>query len=450
MINNNQISKLLRQVKQLDIIREGLDLSYSPNHKGQTTTEHLGKQFEMADTLSRVASLMNGNTPSHETINDVKSIEMLLDQDYDSLQNMIANEGVKDKDSLYVTKTDLRDYFEPLLKDLNMSDLKVLIAVAATHDFGKVNPVWAKDRLNLTGVEFIAHDYDSRTILENNPELLSMFDFKKDEFALVLDLVKLHSLPGQYFFGEGNLSGYQPVFDYARAMSSESPMKLARIHGFIDVMSALNKNFVKPILNSHMNMSSLITNVYQGSNTLGQAFYNVAVAATGEMSGIMDKFGFAPNTMYRLMKLTGFKADDKDIIYDALSRTDISYLSEFNKATAGEATWYGTYIANAFGSGLKRAFRDDITEEQKGDVVKATIRAIAVASDFHNKFGDSSYALSSVTPGLMVDKGNTQEILSELMSSEKLNQMSKSLQAQGKGLYIRGNNNAVEIGYATE
>jgi len=194
-------------------------------------------------------------------------------------------------------------------------------------------------------------------------------------------------------------------------------------------------------------MSGLINDVYHGSGSLGQAFYLEAANATTELGEVMGEFDVTPNTMYRLMKLTGFSKGDREMFHEALSQTDSSYLREFNYATAGESTWYGTYVANAFGSGIKRSFGENISEKEKVDVVKSTIRAIAVASDFHRKFGDSSYAISSVTPGLMINDGSAQLIISELMYGERLHETSECFQTNKNGLHVRGNKDAIEIGY---
>jgi len=439
------IPLLLERAKQLEIIVEGLDTYYSPNHVGQKTERHCDRQFNMVDSLSLVGSLMNQNTVVKETNVDLSVLDFVLSWNYEKLTGMIENPKVQDKPFLYTTKDDLVTFFDPLLKDLTESDIKVLIAVSATHDIGKIDPEWAKGKLNLEGVEFIAHDYDSRTILENNPYILSLFELNDSERNLVLDLVKLHSLPGQYFFGEGNLAGYQPVLDYSRSIGSENPLKIARIHGLIDVMSALNHNFVKPILTSHCKMSELISNVYSSDLTLREAFRKEAQDATKELADVKSKYNLASNSLYRLMKLTG--VNDTNAIKSALSELHSSFVTEFDKATGDEVTWYGTYVANAFGSGLKRSFGNDISEEEMKQVVKTTVKVVAAASAYHSQFGNESYALSSVVPGLMIVNGDKDKILDEVDGMSNLIVALNSLSDNLKGLYLRGNAQAVEVGF---
>jgi hypothetical protein len=420
-MKTSEIQLLIEKTKQIDFIAQGLNTHYSPNHIGQTTKEHCEKQFTI--------------------------LEFALNKNYDKLTAMIENEHVKEKDFLYTTVDDVSSVFNHLLTGLTDSDLKVLLATVATHDIGKVNPKWAKDKLNLDGVEFIAHDYDSRIILDNNPKILSEFNLNNSERNLVLDLVKYHSVPGQYFFGEGNLSAYQPIMNYARSINSENPLKLARIHGLIDVMSALNHGFVKPILASHQKMSDLISAVYNEGGSLGDAFKREAENATNDLKNIKEKYSLASNSIYRLIKLTGLNKDDANTIDEALSELDNSFILEFNTATSSETTWFGTYIANAFGGGLKRAFGNDATNDDLKEVVKTTVKVIAGASAYHGSFGSNSYALSSVTPGLMIVDGKKDLILEEVNQLTNLTDTVTQLSNQNKGLYARGNKDAIEISY---
>lgn len=446
-LTTSEIPRLIERAKQLEIIVNGLDTFYSPNHVGQKTERHCDKQFNMADSLSMVASLINRFSVRDETAQELSALGFVLDWNYDKLFAMIENDKVKDKPNLFVSKDDIRLFFNFQLAELTDSDLKVLTAVVALHDIGKVNPEWAKGKLNLEGVEFIAHDYDSRLILENNPQLLSIFNLNESETRIVLDLVKLHSLPGQYFFGEGNLAGYKPVLEYARKINSENPLKLARIHGLIDVMSALNHGFVKPILNSHAKMSETISKVYKNGGNLEEAFNQEAEDATKGLASIKEKYGLNAAALYRLMKLTGLTVDDLIVIDSALGKLNGSFIKEFNESTKGETTWYGTYVANAFGSGLKRAFGNKPTKENLESVVCTTVKAISLATQFHDKYGRNSYALSSVKPGLMVVEGKKDFILDELNKFNSLQQGLEYMTNQDRGLYVRGNMHAVEISY---
>ncbi|MEQ8223012.1 MAG: hypothetical protein ABRQ37_11970, partial [Candidatus Eremiobacterota bacterium] len=186
---DEMMSEISEYMLSLPCITEGLNESYSPNHtQGMTTTEHVNNQ--------------------------VKTIK-----DYNALHAMINNPNAPEH--LRVSVEDLKGFLEPLFATLSPSDWKVLTVVAGFHDIGKMNPKWAeKSGMNMKGVEWIAHDFDSETMLKGNPELLSGANLTEKEKEKVLLLARLHSLPGQYFFGEGNVSAYKPLLDIAREEKS--------------------------------------------------------------------------------------------------------------------------------------------------------------------------------------------------------------------------------------
>ncbi|MBT5021251.1 HD domain-containing protein [Candidatus Woesearchaeota archaeon] len=439
------IRDLIEIAKQSEIMLQGLDLPYSPNHKGQTTKEHVEKQFNMEDSLCNVASIVNRDKISDQIKWELETAEALLSENYEKLHSMIDNQNVSDKPFLYTTKDDLQSFFDPLLRDLTQTDLRILTAVVALHDIGKVNQEWAKENLNTTGIEFIAHDYDSAKLVKTNPKLIAPFDLNDASQEIAIQLIKLHSLPGQYFFGEGNISGYHNLMNLSNKLSSENPMKLARIHGLIDVMSALNKGFVKPILNSHKKLSELISNVYVGSGNLADAFEQEAKHATVDFCDVLDLHEIHPNSLYRLIKLTATKSDEIKILNEALSELSDDLVGEFDIATRSPTTWFGTYVANAFGSGLRRAYGDSITDSDIIDVIQTTVKMIAGANNIQRQSYVRSYALSAITPGLMVADGQKEIIVDRVKRLNNLSSMVNYLNDSKQGFYVRRNFDTVEI-----
>jgi hypothetical protein len=70
-----------------------------------------------------------------------------------------------------------------------------------------------------------------------------------------------------------------------------------------------------------------------------------------------------PVAMKSSQKLVG-NARPADFI-SAFEAMDPAFIKSFNSATDGEKTWFGTYIANSFGSGLLKALKGPIAGESK-------------------------------------------------------------------------------------
>lgn len=407
-------------------LTEGLDQAYSPNHpNGMTTRVHIEHQMQM--------------------------VNHFVGGDYEALQQMVNNPTAPP--ALQVTSEDLRAFLEPLRKDLSPSDWKVLAVVAGLHDLGKMSPEWAKDSgLNLKGVEWIAHDFDSETLLQNNAQLLEPYNLDQDEQDKVKILCRLHSLPGQYFFGEGNPSAYEPLLEIANQEGRESVLNLARIHGALDVMSALNHKFVKPILDSHVKLKGFISEAYAEKTPLGSRFREVAsqeLQQDPKFSSLAETHDLGPVAMLRLRRLVGAGLPAEQF-ETALASVDSTFVKEFQRATDGESTWFGTYVANAFGSGMVKALKDKVAP---AEAIAATIKMVACASHFHSQQGGrSQWALGSLDPSLQVAAGaeSAQAILNETRQLTTLSQGADRLSSGLHSLTMRAGESGVEIGFQAQ
>lgn len=404
----------------------GLDQAYSPNHpNGMTTRAHIEHQIQMVHHLAQ--------------------------GDYEALQQMVHNPTAPP--ALQVKTEDLRAFLEPLRKDLNASDWKVLAVVAGLHDLGKMAPEWANDSgLNLQGVEWIAHDFDSETLLQNNSQLLEPYGLDQDEQSKVKLLCRLHSLPGQYFFGEGNPSAYEPLFEMANKEGRESVLNLARLHGALDVMSALNHKFVKPIMDSHVKLKGFISEACAEKTPLGARFREVAsheLQQDSKWATLAETHDLGPVAMLRLRRLVGVGLPAEQF-ETALASLDPSFIKEFQRATDGESTWFGTYVANAFGSGMVKALKDKVAP---AEAIAATVKMVACAAHFHaQQGGRSEWALGSLDPSLQVAAG-AESALAILIETRQLSHLSQGVERLSSGLYpltMRGGESGVEIGFQAQ
>jgi len=415
-------------------LTEGLDQAYSPNHpNGMTTRVHIEHQIQMVN---------------HYVGAETANLQRLAEGDYDALQQMVANPSAPP--ALQVKSEDLRAFLEPLRKDLSPSDWKVLTVVAGLHDLGKMSPEWAKDSgLNLDGVEWIAHDFDTETLLHNNSQLLEPYNLDADEQAKVKILCRLHSLPGQYFFGEGNPSAYAPLFEIANQEGRESVLNLARIHGALDVMSALNHKFVKPILDSHVKLKGFISEAYAEKTPLGERFREVAsheLQQDSKFANLAENHDLGPVAMLRLRRLVGAGLPPEPF-ETALASLDRSFVQEFQRATDVESTWFGTYVANAFGSGMVKALKEKVPPSE---AIAATVKMVACAAHFHGQQGGrSQWALGALDPSLQVAAGpeQAQAVLSETQQLTGLSQAVERLSSGRYPLTMRAGESGVEIGF---
>jgi len=416
-------------------ITEGLNQAYSPNHpSGMTTRVHIETQVQMMNHL--------------------------VEGQFDDLHKMVDNPEAPEK--LRVSKEDLQNLLGPLTQDLSASDWKVLTVVAGFHDLGKMSPEWAdKSGLDLKGVEWIAHDYDSETLLRNNPDLMKPYGLNSEEQEKVLTLSRLHSLPGQYFFGEGNLSAYQPLFGTAAKEGNDSVLKLARAHGALDVMSALNHKLVKPVVDSHVKLKSVVDAAYGEHVSPGSKFRQEAVAQLEKASegedgssllAIQQQCGLGPVALQRLQKLVGGDVKPHHLL-QALEKVGPEFAHAFDKAMDRQETLYGTYVANTFGSGLARALKvaqpDGLARPQ--DVAEATIKMVVCAQRHRDELPDvrSEWALGAQAPSLVVAAGAPQA-LSVLEETQKIYSPQQGvtyLTGPSSRLTMRGGETGVEIGW---
>ncbi len=350
------LSNALAYVRYLELIRTGLKEPYSPNHTaGLTTSQHVANQLQMVQLLNK--------------------------SDFAGLQEMVANPKVGADKCVQVS--DLENLLSPLTRDLEERDWVLLTAVVAFHDSGKLDSGWAADsHLCLESVEWIAHDFDSESILKNNPGFLEPFQLSDSEHELVLSLCRLHSLPGQYFFGEGNLSAYQPILSQCFSQNRVAPLSIARIQGVIDVMSALNQGMVSPILGSHLRLRELLGRAFKERAAIQDLVNEDAVKDVGQASH--------PIAWQRLQRLVGAPVSQASLPQ--------ALVENFAKCSDGSNTWFGTYVANAFGGGLKRALTKEVPAES---VAESLMRVVVAAADFYQG-SRQEWALSALQPALAI------------------------------------------------
>jgi Helix-hairpin-helix motif len=344
----------LLDLKLLDmpVMGEGLAYPFSPNHL-QTSLEVALTQVKMTEDLR------NGN--------------------FEALSALVENPSARDKPELLASESDLRAFFEPLIRNFKEDDWKILTLLSAFHDVGRINPRWARDHdLNIDGLG-LAHDFDGAVLLSRHPELLDGFGLSKKERALLVDLVKWHTLPGQYFFGEGGLQGYQTLL-----RAGPRALDVARVHGLIDVMSALKSRFVKPILKTHEGFKEALSTVSEGGVSLARAEEREAAVSTPRsLLAVGDSHGLTHVVTARIARLVGLKEADASALGEALATLDRSVIDAFQRASAGAESWYGTYVSMGLGAGLVKA------GATKAQSVAIVMKAVACAHTFHLQQGGS-------------------------------------------------------------
>lgn len=436
-----------------------LDLSGSPKELVRTIGDHILAQPCIAEGLNQAYSPNhpNGMTTRVHIETQVKMMNHLVEGQFEDLHQMVDNPGAPEK--LRVSQEDLQNLLGPLTKELSASDWKVLTVVAGFHDLGKMSPEWAeKSGLDLQGVEWIAHDFDSETLLRNNPALLKPYGLSSEEQAKVLTLSRLHSLPGQYFFGEGNLSAYQPLFGEADKEGNDSVLKLARAHGALDVMSALNHKLVKPVIDSHVKLKSVVDSAYGEHVSPGEKFRQEAVASlekaedSASLQAIQQQCGLGPVALQRLQKLVGGEVKAHHLL-QALEKVGPEFAHAFDKAMDRQETLYGTYVANTFGSGLARALKVSQPEglARPQDVAEATIKMVVCAQRHRDQVPGvrSEWALGAQAPSLVVAAG-PEQALSVLQETQKIYSPQQGvdyLTGPSSRLTMRGGETGVEIGW---
>lgn len=317
------------------------------------------------------------------------------DGDFVRLQQAIHNPSAPD--AIRCRKEDLEELFPSLCADFGDRDWFLLSLIAAFHDLGKLRHEWASQcHLCLEGVEWLTHDYDSEIILKNNPRLLEPYELSDPERELVVEISRVHSLPGQFFFGEGNLTAYKRVQEISEVVNG---LRLARIHGVLDVMSALNDKMVRPILKSHLKLHELLESP---TKNLDQLLTQYSVSEAGS--------GPDPIARLRLNKLVGKSLDHSKLEFDSFQ--------EFAHWSQASKSWYGTYVANALGSGLLRNLPAGVAPET---VANALMRVVNAACHAY-KGPREEFAVSVLQPALsIVGHPHRAELL--LQSSLKLDSL---------------------------
>ena len=417
-VRKNSVHESLKSISQLlleqPIIAKGLAFPFSPNHL-TTSTDVARWQLEMLQHLNK--------------------------RDWTAVHAMVENTAVKEtRLSLYTTENAVREFFEPMVESLSDHDWKMLALLACFHDVGRVNRAWAmRNNLNADALEGLAHDLEGRRFLEDNPQLLEAFGLSNEESALLKELVAWHTVPGQSFFGEGDFGGYESALKASNIRKSSAPIDASRIHGLVDVMSALAKRFVAPIVKSHQSLRDTLTEAYELRASLREAFdAQAGSGTTAKWREVAKSYGLSITASYRLMLLTGLKtAEDSAALEEALSKLDPSFIRAFDASTDSDTTWFGTYIAMGFGSGMIRS------GTAPAEAIEAIIKIVAIANKFHQTLSTSSFSLSAKE----VSKASPARLRDALKSLNTVDQGVQTLQNANEGLSLRGNAEAVEISY---
>ncbi|MGE0490439.1 MAG: hypothetical protein AB7S38_14620 [Vulcanimicrobiota bacterium] len=306
-----------------------------------------------------------------------------------------------------------------MAEQFGSSEWMVLTLVVAYHDLGKMEAAWANEHgLDTTGVEWLAHDYDSKGLLVANPGLLTPYSLDEKEREAVLELCRLHSVPGQFFFGEGSLAAYE-------GLRHQHPfgMTMGRTHGLLDVMSALNHGFVRPILESHRDLGELVAKAQSSGRPLDDVFRD---ASEEQFEKEVDSGAPVGAVSWRRLRRLLGKRFSPENLNEALTAVPAEFVTLFDLVSDGDHTWYGTYIANAFGSGLLAAL--DGTSEAAG-AVGLLVKAIACAGRRmeHRK----EWTVSALEPSLQVKEGRdgALAVLRSLAPAETLEQAYQLLDA---------------------
>lgn len=408
--NQDVVKSIQNHILQLPSHRSGLTRPYSPNHtEGMSTYQHIERQFQMLSHLAFEESGERG--------------------DFSSLAAMVKNPNVPE--NLVASEEKLASIFKPLIKDVSLEDWKLLALLVGFHDLGKVDPRWARAELSTRNVHWIAHDCDSAALLRANPELLEGYGLERKEQALITELCRLHSVPGQFFFGEGSVVAYQSIFD-----SSPRMITLARIHGIIDVMSALNEKFVSPILDSHRELGELFARAAENNTTLETELRNIGLAQL-EKDGVAKTAPVGPISWRRLRLLMGKQVTVEDIQLGL--RAGAEFIRTFDRVTNEDHTWYGTYIANAFGSGMTKILPEE--------GAKATTHLVKLIACLGSQMEHAErWVVSALGPAFEVTKGPDQarSILDSLKNAQSIEE-GLTLLREGSVLSYRTGGNGVEI-----
>ncbi|MEQ8225322.1 MAG: hypothetical protein ABRQ37_23590, partial [Candidatus Eremiobacterota bacterium] len=217
-----------------------------------------------------------------------------------------------------------------------------------------------------------------------------------------------------------------------------------------------------PILNSHNALRQFISEAYRDGKPLGEKFREASIKELGKegtpeepsLKDVATRFNLGPVAMNRLKKLMG-NAKPADFI-SAFESMDPAFIKSFNSATDGEKTWFGTYIANSFGSGLLKALKGPVAEGKAStaDVIQATVKTVACAYVHRTRQEAiepcrTEWALGAQEPSLFILKGEKQA-LALLNETKKLTspESGASLLASSReGLTLRSGESGIVFGY---
>lgn len=158
-------------------------------------------------------------------------------------------------------------------------------------------------------------------------------------------------------------------------------------------MSALLGRFSNPVLEAHKNLATLLERAESGESLLD---------LQDEASRQAGAFCYAElgvTAVHRLNRLTGRIWSPSDL-ETALSSLDAETMRTVQVCTGQPRTWFGTYVANAFGSGLIKSGRDPAA------ALQLLMRVLAQCSQEYGESGHerSAWCISSRGPALAEEK----------------------------------------------
>ncbi len=161
-------------------------------------------------------------------------------------------------------------------------------------------------------------------------------------------------------------------------------------------MSALNAAMVRPILSSHTKLRLMLDRA-----TPDNLEELMLQDSQSEVVAPLPALG--PVAQHRLQRLTGLKPDPAQLERIA-AQLGQPTLEAFRACTEGARSWYGTYVANALGSGLRRALGASANSDE---VLTGLIRVVASAAQCYEG-PRQEWALGALQPALQIQSSPEQ------------------------------------------
>ena len=374
-ISEDELEEICQKLRKHPIIKYGLDIPYSPNHRW-TASQVVHWQLDF------IKDLQAKRWPKI-----FLKLQLQQNESQEELHGMIQR------------------FFEPLIQQLSKSEWKVLAVVAAFHDIGRVSGRWLREQNEGIAYDMVegksVHEFYGSSFLLQNVFLLDCFDLTEQEKELIILLVKHHTLPGQLFFGEGDYSGYEQILAIARDVNNISPIDIVCIHGLMDVISAFvasADDIHRVIVRAHSSLQQTLEEAYELNATLEQAYLARAYSETPAwLVTLGSQYGLSTSAIYRLTLLTRGRCPQdwcpKEFTraFKSLQNTNKNFLSLFEECTRYPGKWFGSYISMTFSN-------ESLDIEDTIRAIAISYRAYKKSQGINTVFALSAFELSKLTP----------------------------------------------------